>query len=146
MSPHNNCTRPPQSLTHGYASASDLPQPPAGVSLTSYADVMNAASHSNYHVAEELLQPTIFFNLNLSAIFRPLSLQLRHFLPLYDTKIRLAEGGRDGQYPEFVSLLGHFSTPVSWTRKYPTGEGEGVRTKTDNILTSCSNSVHLSWT
>ena len=37
---------------------SDLPQPPTGVSLITYADDMNpAASHSDYHTAEQLLQP-----------------------------------------------------------------------------------------
>jgi retron-type reverse transcriptase len=37
---------------------SDMPNPPAGVTLTSYADDMNpAASHQNYRIAEQLLQP-----------------------------------------------------------------------------------------
>ena len=37
---------------------SDLPQPPTGVSLISYADDMNpSASHSNYRTAEKRLQP-----------------------------------------------------------------------------------------
>src|SRR3989441_8976582 len=37
---------------------SDLPQPPTGVSLITYVDDMNpAASHTNYHTAELLLQP-----------------------------------------------------------------------------------------
>ena len=37
---------------------SDLPPPPARVTLTTYADDMNpAASHPKYHVAEQTLQP-----------------------------------------------------------------------------------------
>jgi len=37
---------------------SDLPPPPAGVSLTTYAEDMNpSASHTNYKTAEKLLQP-----------------------------------------------------------------------------------------
>jgi RNA polymerase subunit RPABC4/transcription elongation factor Spt4 len=37
---------------------SDLPLPPTGVTLTTYADDMNpAASHAKYHVAEQILQP-----------------------------------------------------------------------------------------
>jgi len=37
---------------------SDLPLPPEGVSITTYADDMTpAASHSNYHTAEDRLQP-----------------------------------------------------------------------------------------
>ena len=37
---------------------SDLPHPPTGASLTTYADDMTpAASHPNYHIAEQILQP-----------------------------------------------------------------------------------------
>ena len=37
---------------------SDLPDPPMGVTILSYADDMTpAASHSNYHIAEQRLQP-----------------------------------------------------------------------------------------
>jgi len=37
---------------------SDLPLPPEGVSMTTYAnDMIPAASHSNYHIAEDRLQP-----------------------------------------------------------------------------------------
>ena len=37
---------------------SDIPNPPPGVSLTTYADDMNpAASHSKYKTAEQRLQP-----------------------------------------------------------------------------------------
>jgi hypothetical protein len=37
---------------------SDIPHPPAGVKITTYADDMNpSASHSNFHEAEKCLQP-----------------------------------------------------------------------------------------
>src|SRR5437867_10738731 len=56
---------------------SDLPHPPAGVSLNAYADDMTpAASHSNYHAAEQLLQPYLHqqdatLNLTINNIIIP---------------------------------------------------------------------------